>query len=217
MTVQIAASGSEATTPGLRSQTVIREMTCNVLLALIYLNFVGWYFADLQQSFRLSTLLVLIKVSTDVVFFLTRRITSDVSTSCYDWFVGVAGTYAVAFFRPAETSQYWVGPLLQCVGLGLQVMAMLSLNRSIGIVAANRGIKTNGLYRFVRHPLYLSYAIAFGGYLVSQYSIYNTCIYLAALSLWILRVFTEERFLAKDAEYRAFARRVRYRMVPFVF
>ena len=36
----------------------------------------------------------------------------------------------------------------------LQIAAVLSLNRSFGLLPAHRGVKSDGLYRWVRHPLY---------------------------------------------------------------
>jgi protein-S-isoprenylcysteine O-methyltransferase Ste14 len=196
----------------------LRELTFNVLLSLLFLQFAALQFGSLMDAMRLSTLLLLIKVSTDVVFYLIRRIPKDVSPDPYDWFVALAGTYAILFFRPFEQGRdVLIGQILQFAGIGLQIAAMLSLNRSIGMVAANRGIQTGGLYRFVRHPLYLSYIVAFLGYAINHPSAYNIGVYLAAMLLWVLRLLAEERFLFRDDGYRAYAQRVRYRMLPGIF
>lgn len=196
----------------------LREVCCNVLLSLLFLQFAVQHLRSAVDALRLSTILLLAKVSTDVVFYLIRRIPKDVSMSRYDWFVAIAGTYAIVLFKPVgHGTDVVVGQAMQMAGIALQVLAMLSLNRSIGIVAANRGIKTNGLYRFVRHPLYASYVLAFGGFVLSQPSLHNVCVYLAALLLWVLRLLAEEKFLLQDASYRAYAANVRWRMIPGLF
>jgi len=193
-------------------------MACNVVLALLFLRFAAIHVHSLLDTFRLSTLLLLIKVLTDVFFYLTRRIPKEVSFAPYDWSIAVAGTYALVLFRPvADHPDVIAGQCLQFTGMILQIIGMLSLNRSFGIVPANRGIRTGGLYRFVRHPLYLSYTIAYLGFVINQPSYLNLVVYLSALLLWILRLLAEERLLLRDESYRAYALRVRYRLIPGVF
>lgn len=195
-----------------------REVCFNVLLSLLFLQFAIQHIQSAVDVLRLSTILLLAKVSTDVFFYLIRRVPKGVSMSLYDWFIAIAGTYAIVLFAPVEHgSDRVLGQVLQIAGMSLQVLAMLSLNRSIGIVAANRGVKTNGLYRFVRHPLYASYVVAFGGYVLNQPSLYNLSIYGMALMLWVLRLMAEERFLLQDESYRDYAAQVRWRIMPGVF
>jgi protein-S-isoprenylcysteine O-methyltransferase Ste14 len=194
------------------------EITCNVVLSLLFLQFAIQQARSLSEAFRLSTCLLLAKVSTDVVFYLIRKIPKGVSISLYDWCIGIIGTFAIVLFRPEEVGRdLLVGQVLQLGGIGLQVLAMLSLNRSIGMVAANRGVKTGGLYRFVRHPLYLSYVIAFLGYVINHPTDWNIGVYAAAVALWVLRLLAEERFLLKDPAYQEYAGRVRSRLVPGLF
>ncbi|MFO1092844.1 MAG: methyltransferase [Planctomycetaceae bacterium] len=197
---------------------LIWEIACNVVLSLLFLQFAVKQGEAVLADFRLSTLLLLAKVSTDVVFYLIRRLPKDTSFSLYDWLIGIAGTYAIVFFRPdVQGHDVLVGQALQIGGLALQVLAMLSLNRSIGMVPANRGIKTGGLYRWIRHPLYCSYVVAFLGYVISHPTAYNIGVYAAAVALWVLRLIAEERFLLQDPAYREFAGRVRWRLLPGVF
>lgn len=194
-----------------------REIVFNVLLSLFFFQFAVRHFGYAMEVLRLSTVLILFKVSTDVVFYLIRRVPKDVSMSLYDWVIAIAGTYFIMFLQPVPGSDVLFGQVLQMVGLALQTMAMLSLNRSIGMVAANRGIQTNGLYRYVRHPLYLSYLVAFSGYVINQFSVYNVFIFATATALWILRLLAEEKFLMQSREYREYAEQVPYRIVPKVF
>lgn len=194
-----------------------REMACNVVLSLLFLQFAVAHVNSLLAAVRLSTILVVAKVSLDVVFYLTRRIPKEVSGSVYDWFIAVLGTFAIVFFRPADNSDMWLGYVLQFSGLALQSLAMLSLKRSIGIVPANRGIQTGGLYRFVRHPMYLSYVIAYLGYAINHPSAFNIGLYVFSVTLWVLRLLAEERFLMRDETYREFSQRTRFRLIPGVF
>ncbi|MFV0444190.1 MAG: methyltransferase family protein [Planctomycetaceae bacterium] len=194
------------------------EILCNVGLSLIFLRFAVLQGYSLMATWRLSTALILAKVSTDFVFYLTRSLPKGISFNLYDWVVGLAGTYAIALFQSDATGQdSLLGQAVQVTGLALQIVAMLSLNRSIGIVPANRGIKTQGLYKFVRHPLYCSYTIAFLGYVINQPSTWNIGVYVLALALWVLRLLAEEKFLLQDQQYQEYASRVQSRMIPGVF
>lgn len=194
------------------------EILGNVLLSFFFLQFLLANVAYLQTAFRLSTLLLVIKVATDVLFYLIRRMPKEISIDPYDWVIAIAGTYMISFFRPDPSgADNLFAQGLQCLGALMQVAGMLSLNKSIGIAPANRGVKTQGMYRFVRHPLYLSYVISFGGFLLNQPSWHNAMVYLLAVTLWVLRLLAEERFLNRDPEYRAYSSHVRWRLIPFVF
>jgi protein-S-isoprenylcysteine O-methyltransferase Ste14 len=69
---------------------------------------------------------------------------------------------------PAPVPLAMLGNTIQLVGGLLVLVATLRLGRSFGIIAANRGIQTGGLYRVVRHPIYVAYVLAFGGFVLSH-------------------------------------------------
>jgi protein-S-isoprenylcysteine O-methyltransferase Ste14 len=81
-------------------------------------------------------------------------------------------------------------------------------------VAANRGIKTCGLYRYVRHPIYAAYLLAFGGFVLIHPSVVNSMVLLVWVIIQIARIQSEERVLMEDPSYCAYRRAVRYRLVP---
>ena len=195
-----------------------KEIFFNVVLALFFLQFAIRHAVYAMDVFRWSTMLLMVKVMTDVIFYLIRRVPKDVSMSLYDWMIAIAGTYFVMFLLPVENANdLWFGQVLQFTGWILQILAMFSLNRSIGMVAANRGVQTTGLYGLVRHPLYLSYFVAFLGYVLNHYSVMNLMVYAVAVGLWVLRLLAEEKFLMQSDEYRQYAQKVRWRMLPGVF
>jgi protein-S-isoprenylcysteine O-methyltransferase Ste14 len=102
-------------------------------------------------------------------------------------------------------------------GALLQICGVISLNRSFGLVAARREIKTVGMYRFVRHPLYASYVVIFSAYLAANPSAYNALLASVTIVCLVLRAVREERLLREDAAYRAYMQRVPYRIIPLVF
>lgn len=99
----------------------------------------------------------------------------------------------------------------------LAVVALLFLGRSFAILPARREVVARGPYRFVRHPAYaseLAMVIAAGA----------ARAWWAALLLGVLvaltlvpRIRAEEALLAGDEAWSAYARRVRFRLVPGLY
>jgi protein-S-isoprenylcysteine O-methyltransferase Ste14 len=131
------------------------------------------------------------------------------------------GTLLPLVLRPAAPG---VAPLLGLAGLALQYIggivllaATLSLGRSFGIAAANRGIRVDGLYRIVRHPMYAAYLLVFFGFALGHLSPSNVVVLVLWTVVQIHRALAEEQLLSQDAAYRAYQARVRYRFVPGVW
>ena len=110
-----------------------------------------------------------------------------------------------------------VGTLLQLAGMSWQIYAKVSLRRSFGLLPANRGVVSSGAYRFVRHPIYLGYGITQIGFLLTNFGLQNLLVYGGLFALQGYRILREEKILSADAEYRAYCRKVRYRLIFGVF
>jgi protein-S-isoprenylcysteine O-methyltransferase Ste14 len=131
--------------------------------------------------------------------------------------LGYSGTLAPLFVRPAALAPpplLWVGVAVQGIGNVLALAGICDLGRSFGIIAADRGIKTHGLYRYVRHPIYAAYLLAFGGFVLTHPSVFNSLVLLVWIVIQIARIQSEERMLGEDPTYCAYRRAVRYRLIP---
>lgn len=168
----------------------------------------------------LPILLLLISESVVVLFILLRRRTRDISRRPADWLVGLAGTLLPLLAIAPEGAP--IAPVATCValmlaGFLLQLAAKLTLRRSFGVVAANRGVKASGPYRLIRHPMYAGYALTHVGFLLAGPTLWNFAIYGGTLAIQIRRILAEERVLNQDPAYLALAAKVRHRLLPFVF
>jgi protein-S-isoprenylcysteine O-methyltransferase Ste14 len=141
------------------------------------------------------------------------------SASTKEWLIAFAGTSAPTFVVVGGTPLlplqvvFWV-----CLtGLSLQIAAKINLNRSFGIVPANRGVVTDGFYSIVRHPVYASYLVGHVGFLLLNPNWWNLAVYTAGLSFQVSRMIMEEGLLSQDPAYAAYRQHVRYRLVPGVF
>lgn len=186
-------------------------------------TFFGFFAYRLLQAY-ISTgsaifLLLLFSECLVVVFILIRHTTSAVSLNPLQWCVAIAGTslpmLVEAGGQPLVSDRVTVALML--MGIGINIWAKLSLRRSFGVVAANRGVKTRGPYGFIRHPMYFGYVVTQLGFILYNPTAWNLAIYTAALALQVLRVSAEEAILFEDTKYRVYAGHVRYRLIPGVF
>jgi protein-S-isoprenylcysteine O-methyltransferase Ste14 len=98
------------------------------------------------------------------------------------------------------------------------VMRFNSFASTIVQVEAGQKVITNGPYQVVRHPMYSGFALMI---LAAPFELGSYVAVLPAVLLIPLLVFRlrdEERMLRKELEgYGEYCKRVRYRLVPFVF
>jgi len=188
-----------------------------ILLALLFGFFAYAHLIKFLDTLELSLLLVIISEALTTLFFIFRSSPKTVSVVPSDWVVAIIGSFAPLFLRPATYGALPQAEILIVLGTMLQVAGLISLNRSFAIVAAKREIKTSLMYRIVRHPLYASYFLIFGGYVLVHTTAANLIIYLITMTFLCLRIFREERHLSLDPVYRGYMLDVRYRVIPFVF
>ena len=194
-----------------------RKNVINIFLAAIWLFFA---FNQLQSFFvdrKIASLLFFVGETITFILFLVRRDAKTQSTTVYDYAVALGGTFLVFFFIPTAIHSNIFGNTLIVIGSSIHLLGISSLGRSFGIIPANRGVQTKGMYAFVRHPLYASYIISYGGYLISNVSRYNAVIFFSTIFLLVLRIRQEELILSKDPEYEMYRTQVHWKLFPGIF
>lgn len=93
-------------------------------------------------------------------------------------------------------------------------IALISLGRSFGIAPADRGLRTVGFYRWIRHPLYASELCFYVGYLMANPSVRNLLGLVVCTIVLIGRIWREEQILEG---YERYAQQVPYRLIPYVW
>ncbi len=77
---------------------------------------------------------------------------------------------------------------------------------------------SGGLYRFVRHPMYVGNVIMMIGIPLALDSYWGLLFVIPGTIVLALRIFDEEKLLFDELPgYREYAERVRYRLVPYLW
>lgn len=175
---------------------------------------------DYLETGRLTGLLLLASEALVVVLTLFRRAPALVDRS-----VRARGLTAVSLLGPLLMIPSSLSPLapeavtvmVSAAGLSVVIAGKVSLGRSFGLMPANRGIVCTGLYQLVRHPIYMGYLITHVAFLAANPSVWNIVALAVADLALMARAVCEEATLARDAGYREYQTRVRWRVVPGVF
>jgi protein-S-isoprenylcysteine O-methyltransferase Ste14 len=189
----------------------------NLLIALFWCDFFVVNIVAYMHAPKLSLLLLTALEGVTAVLYITRSRAQEVSSHFADWLLGVVGTLVIMLYRPTLTPEVGVGELLVVVGALCAVLSLLSLNRSFGIVPARRFVRTQGMYRLVRHPAYASYCLLCLGYAITNPSVFNMGVLMLTTVLLIVRAQREEVLLSREQSYREYKQRVRYRLIPGLY
>ena len=155
-----------------------------------------------------------------VIAYLIRRPARASSRRMRDWLLAFGGTFGGVLFRPDGAHPQWgltAGLWVQLFGLAICITSFLSLGRSFGFVAADRGLVTRGPYAIVRHPIYASYLFLQAGYVLQSISLRNALVMVFASGCNVGRAIAEDRMLATNGLYGEYRRQVRWRLVPGVW
>jgi protein-S-isoprenylcysteine O-methyltransferase Ste14 len=176
--------------------------------------------ADFLATGRLTGLLLLASEALVVILTLFRRTPSIVDRSLRARLLTAISMVGPPLLRPASVAPLapeFVTVLLSAAGLLVVIGGKVSLGRSFGLIPANRGVVSSGLYRLVRHPIYMGYLITHVGFVFANPTLWNFMMLVAADLGLMMRAVCEERTLARDQSYRAYQDKVRWRVLPGVF
>jgi protein-S-isoprenylcysteine O-methyltransferase Ste14 len=110
--------------------------------------------------------------------------------------------------------------VLVVIGLGIAMLAVVQNRYAAANITVEAGQKpvSTGLYGFVRHPMYLGNLGMMLGIPLALGSYWGLLILVPGVFVLAVRILDEETMLQQDLDgYRDYARKVRYRLMPYVW
>jgi protein-S-isoprenylcysteine O-methyltransferase Ste14 len=110
-----------------------------------------------------------------------------------------------------------ISTILLLAGNTMAVYVVTHLGRSFSIMPEARGLVTSGLYRYIRHPLYLTEMIASIGIVIQFLSIWTALILVVQIAFQLRRMRNEEVVLTETfPEYAAYRKKTA-RIIPGIY
>jgi protein-S-isoprenylcysteine O-methyltransferase Ste14 len=154
------------------------------------------------------------------ILFLIRYKELKRSPYLLGYIVALASTlyvYLYDFSYTSYPSLTGVGELITLLGSILSLIAISSLGKYFGILPIMRGIQTDYIYRFVRHPIYASYILMDIGIVFSYFSTFNMSLFVLAILLFVIRIYYEENLLRNHHVYMEYSNKVKVRLFPYIY
>lgn len=154
--------------------------------------------------------------------FIFRHSIKESCAKPLHWLFAVSGTLLPMALHLESSHGWrqalnWISLPIELVGMALSVVALYTLGRSFGIIAAKREIKTNGLYKMIRHPLYAGEGLWFFALVIQNLSVFNLVLFAIQMACQVRRIIEEESILKTDAGYAEYTQEVPWRLIPGVF
>ena len=170
-----------------------------------------WDFVEI--AFLIHNLIML-------ALILVRRPHLAIDRSLFHQAVALAAFFSGLAFRDTITANQALLTASRAVtgaAAILGILTLINLGRSFGILISVRKIRTDWLYRIVRHPMYLTDILWKVGMILKKPSLLNAGIMAFGVACYVYRALLEEKFLSQYPEYRRYMTKVRYRFIPGLF
>jgi protein-S-isoprenylcysteine O-methyltransferase Ste14 len=200
-----------------------RQLIFNIFLFIIigqyvyretelYKIFSEWRFIDI--TFFIHNIIFLL-------FILLRKEYIVLDKNILHWAVAVISFFSnLMFIKSNEvqsTAAVSTAEIINFIAIIFGIITLLNLGRSFGIVPAVREVKTGGVYRFIRHPMYVSDFLFKLPLIIKYFSIFNAGVLVISVFLYILRAGYEEKLLLQYEDYREYAEKVKYCFIPLIY
>ena len=113
-----------------------------------------------------------------------------------------------------------VGDVLVAAGLAIASLVVVQNAYAAATVRVEEGqrLATNGVYKRVRHPMYIGALIMMLGVPLALGSYWGLLFVPLSVLVFVLRILDEEKMLTQElGGYRVYTQQVRYRLVPHVW
>ena len=120
-----------------------------------------------------------------------------------------------------SSTQNILGLMLIVIGFVIIIIAQITLWKyysSTLVIKENHQLVTHGIYRFVRHPIYLGNVMVFLGIAVYTSSLAGFLTMLCLIPVFLVRIRMEERLLTEEFgdKHRIYKKNTR-KLIPFIF
>ncbi len=193
------------------------ETSSKVLIAGLFLALAWRLGHDFVQTQRPTDLLMLVGEALVVVLTCLRRPAQTVDRRAVVRIVTFVSLLLPMMVRPSAGPgliSEAAAASMAALGLAIVVAGKISLGWSFGLLPANRGVMERGLYRIVRHPIYLGYLLTHAPFLMAHPSGWNLVALLVGDTALFVRALYEEATLGRDPQYVQYCRTVKWRLVP---
>ncbi|MCS7219799.1 MAG: isoprenylcysteine carboxylmethyltransferase family protein [Anaerolineae bacterium] len=191
-----------------------REWALDVGAATLWAIYAGAYLQRALTAHRLMDLGLFLFYSVVVWLFVTRAPAQRHAPWPAALFAWGSTVLPVLGLSSSPVGWQTLGMIIQGLSLVSLTVAALSLGRSFAIAPADRGLRTGGAYRWIRHPMYASELMFYAGYLLANWSWRNLAVGGLVVLCVLIRIHYEEQLIAGYHEY---ARQVRWRLIPRVW
>jgi protein-S-isoprenylcysteine O-methyltransferase Ste14 len=113
-----------------------------------------------------------------------------------------------------------VGDVLVAAGLTIGMLVIIQNSYAASTVTVETGqtVTSRGVYKFVRHPMYVGNVILMLGVPLALASYWGLLFVIPGVVVLMFRILDEEKLLNQElAGYSEYAQRVRYRLMPYVW
>ena len=122
-------------------------------------------------------------------------------------------------FLPSKVSNFW-GLIIFCIGFIVGVIALKAHPKNnFNIrpdIKENCTLITNGIYSYIRHPMYLSVILMGIGMAIFYNTVFKWIIFCLLFLTMLIKMFYEETLWSKDKCYKEYMKKTK-RLIPFVF
>jgi hypothetical protein len=176
----------------------VADMAARTIVIALFTVMAARIGMDYMQTGRLTGLLLLASEALVVVLTMFRRAPVSVDRSAQARVLTAFSVMGPPLVRPI--GEVGIAPevatvLISAAGLLIVIAGKLSLGRSFGLMPANRGIVCSGLYRSVRHPIYLGYLLTHVAFVAANPTVWNMLLLLTADTALLARAHRARRVL----------------------
>lgn len=216
----VATSGGVADVDYSAGVHYLADLLARAIIIVLFSMMAVRFATDFYETGRITGLFLLLSEAIVVALTFVRRRARTLDRGIKARVLTTVSVIGPPLLAPAALSPLApeaVTVALSCVGLAIVIAGKITLGRSFALLPANRGVVSTGVYRAVRHPIYMGYLVTHVAFLIASPSTWNVATLLIADAALLARAVCEEETLARDSAYRDYQSRVRWRVLPGVF
>lgn len=168
--------------------------------SVIMLSFGGYAFYRWQVSGLIFFLLLVLRDIAAAWFFLTRNPPQkEKASNLASVLAYVSSGWAFIYLSPTtdKSELFLATSLLAVAGFTLSTLALFDLGKSFGVSPANRGLVRTGVYRYLKHPMYIGYVISESGFVLLNP--WNVFFLILSILFYFFRAKIEYSVLRSDS------------------